>query len=330
MTSNKYTNPFSATLNGVLDLFRKKEGIDPMPEDERLDGKTIMVTGANSGLGFAVATDLARRGAHVIMACRSGIPEAGEQVKQLSGSEKVEMMYVDLSDSKKINALVEELENRNIQLDVAIFNAAVVPPGAQKTREGLDLMFMVNYLAKFMLVNALLEREIIRSAPESGTLPRIIFVSSESHRVKRSLDTEKLGTFEPYPMGKVVAYYGYYKLAMNTFARELSRRLNPNGQVKIAVHALCPGPVNSNIARATPPLFKPLLKLVFALFFRDPKIAAPPVVYLACSPEIEGQTNRYLHMLVPKEMDEKALDPKVGKQLWERSEELVHGLNGEF
>ena len=81
----KYSNPFSATLTGIMDLFRKHEPSGTLKLTDRFDGKTVLVDGASSGLGFAVAVEVARRGAKVIMACRSGIPGKGEEVKNGPG-----------------------------------------------------------------------------------------------------------------------------------------------------------------------------------------------------------------------------------------------------
>ena len=81
----KYNNPVSATLTGISDLFRKHEPAGELKPSDRLDGKTVLVDGASSGLGFAVAVDMAKRGASLIMACRSGIPEKGELVKMFDG-----------------------------------------------------------------------------------------------------------------------------------------------------------------------------------------------------------------------------------------------------
>jgi hypothetical protein len=105
-------------------------------------------------------------------------------------------------------------------------------------------------------------------------------------------------------------------------ANELSRRMNRDGKVQCSVFALCPGPVNSNIAREAPALFQPLLKLVFGIFFRSPKKACEPVIYLAASKELEGTSANYMFLMQQKEMDEKATDPQNGKRLWELSEKL--------
>jgi hypothetical protein len=94
------------------------------------------------------------------------------------------------------------------------------------------------------------------------------------------------------------------------------------------VLALCPGPINSNIAREAPVIFKPLLKLVFKIFFRSPEVAVKPVVYFAVSPEVKDRAIDYLFLMGRKEMDEKAMDAANGKKLWELSEALLkeHGV----
>jgi hypothetical protein len=107
---------------------------------------------------------------------------------------------------------------------------------------------------------------------------------------------------------------------------ELSRRLNPDGEKYYSVFSLCPGPINSSIAREAPVFFQPLLKLVFYLFFKSPEKAAIPVVYLASSKEIEGKSFEYLFLMSRKEIDEMALDPSNGEQLWKLSEGLMKKL----
>ena len=114
MPQGRFKNPVEAVLTGIKDFANRKSNVRPLNESDRLDGKVCMVTGANSGVGYAVALDFAKRGAHLIMACRSGIPEAGEKIKAESGSDKVEMMQVDLSDVPSINNLADQLRDRNI------------------------------------------------------------------------------------------------------------------------------------------------------------------------------------------------------------------------
>jgi NAD(P)-dependent dehydrogenase (short-subunit alcohol dehydrogenase family) len=321
---HRYNSPVRAILTGIRDLFRKPVRQLILQEGDRLDGKRVLITGSSSGLGLATAVELARRGAEVIMAVRSGIPEKGELVKRKSGSEQVEMIRVDLTDPDSIDQMTDEVANRFGPLDILICNAAVVTRQSRQTRNGLDEMFMVNYLAKFLLINHLVRKGGIRtSGPD---LSRIIMVNSESHRNPERIAWESFGTYEPYGINKAVSIYGYYKLLLLTMANELSRRLNPGGRVHVMVSALCPGPVNSNIAREAPALFRPVLRLVFRIFFRSPEKACRPVVYLAASDEPEGRAMDYLFLMQRKKMDQKATDTGNGKRLWEVTEKLSKRL----
>jgi len=318
-----YDSPVKATLKGISDLFRRQQKDADLKDTDRLDGMTVMITGASSGLGYATTLELAKRGARVIMACRSGIPEKGEEIRQLSGSDKIEMIQVDLSDIESIKGLVQELERRNISLNILICNAAIVPRVSRKTKQGLEEMFMVNYLAKFLLIRWLLDAGRIRPAADINA--RIVIVSSESHRNPKAYDWEGFGKYKEYGMNKTVELYGYYKFLLTTFVNELSRRLN-SGDRQLSVFSLCPGPVNSNIAREAPRIFQPLMKVIFSIFFNSPKKAALPVVYLAASPDLEGKSLEYFFMLERKSMDEKTRVPENGNRLWNLSEELLKKL----
>ena len=320
---HKYNNAFEATLSGIRDLFATRERIDGLRPEERLDGRTVMITGASSGLGFAAAVDLAGLGAKVIMACRSGIPARGEEVKEKSRSAEVEMVHVDLADLDSIDQLVDSLEASGAKLDILICNAAMVPSKARKSPQGLEEMFVVNYLSKFYLVNKIVERKMFVSSRHGW--PRIIIVSSESHRNPESFEWEDFGKYTEYGMRDVIHRYGYFKLLLTTFSVELSRRLNENQDSIIAVRSLCPGPVNSNIAREAPKLFTPLLKLVFSIFFRSPQKACEPVVYFAAKSDLE-ETFDYLFLMTRREVDTRALHPSNGSRLWQESEALLSSL----
>lgn len=317
----KYNNPVTATLTGIADLFRRQIPAGELKATDRLDGKTVLVDGSSSGLGFAVAKEVARRGAKVIMACRSGIPDKGEAVKSVAGNPDVHMLHVDFSDVDSIRELSTKVREQFAPIDILICNAGIVPKESRKTPQGLEEMFMVNYFSKFLFVSQLLENGAFRTDPGS-TIPRIIFVASESHRNPERFNWDAYGKYQDYTIGKSIELYGYYKLLLTTYSRELSRRLNPGDQTRISVFSLCPGPVNSNIAREAPKLFQPLLKVVFGIFFRPPERAATPVIYLAASPDVEGKPFDYLFLMSRKSIDEKSSDPENGKKLWALSEEL--------
>lgn len=329
-TKGRFSNPFTAVLTGVYELLRKKETVRPLRPSDRFDGQTVLVTGANSGLGFGIAELLAQRGAHIIMACRGDIPAAADRLRTRYPGVSVEMRFVDLKDFDSIRAFVQGVKSDGVVVDIFIDNAGVTPARARKTPAGLDEMFMVNYLAKFTLAQALLDAGIIPNRTRAGNArpgktPRMIYISSDSHQNASAIDFDTFGVFEDYGgPNRGVSLYSYNKLVLNTFVVELSRRLQAGGNVDVAVNAICPGPVNSNIIRDAPPVVKAILKLVFTLFFKKPVVAAEPVIYMAAAPEMEGITGSYLHMNRPKRMDEKVYDPAAGRMLWEQSEALVN------
>lgn len=318
--TKNYDSPIQATISGILDLFKKRERVGSLTSTDNLAGKKVLITGASSGLGLAVAKQLAQLDAEVIMAVRSGIPEKGEEVKKASGNDKIKMLHVDLSDFNAIKNLISEVKSKIGQIDVLICNAAVVVSEARKTADGFDEMFTVNYLSKFVLVNGLLKENCFKT--EGSEIPRIIFVSSESHRNPKAFEWDTFGEFQEHKMAKTVERYGYYKLLMTTFAQELERRLNVD-KTNYSVFALCPGPVNSNIAREAPKLVQPLMKLVFKMFFSSPEKAAEPVVYLSASKAMEGKDKDYLFLMSRRPVDENASNPENGKRLWELTENLL-------
>ena len=333
MSRGRFQNPVQAALTGLKDLFGRQELAEELTDDLRLDGRTALVTGASSGLGFAIAAQLAERGARVLTVSRSGIPEKGLEIRRRSGSDAVEMLRCDLSDLRQVHSLADGLRERAERIDVLVDNAGVATPRARKTAQGLDAMFVTNFLSKFVLANRLLCDGTIRNqtfaqAPHSGSpVPRILYISSDSHRGASAIDWAEFGTYYDYGVNKGINNYSYFKLVLNTFASELARRLAPADRIDVPVHVMCPGPVNSDIARDAPAALRAFLKLLFAVAFRDPEVAARPAVYACVSPEFERQTNRYLHMFNPKRMDEKCYKAAAGERLWERSVELLRSVD---
>jgi len=325
MAEGRFSNPVVASLAGVKDFFSRQKLSSRLTEEDRADGKTVMITGANSGLGFALAVDFAKRGAKVIMACRSQIPGAGEKVKRLSGSPEVEMRYMDLSKIGTIHAFVQSLVQDGISLDICILNAAVALPGPRKTETGQDEFFQVNYLSNVTLTLLLLKHSVLE-LKEKSPLPRLIFISSDSHQGASYIDYEEFGRYFDYGVSKAISNYSYFKLVLNTYATELSRRINGE-KLRLSIHAICPGPVHSNIVKEAPRLLRMILNGIFWMVFRSPAKAARPVVYMALSSDYEGTTNEYLHMFNPKKMDPKVYEPEEGLKLWDRSAKLLEDID---
>ena len=256
------------------------------------------------------------------MAGRSGIPEKGEEVKKLSGSNQVEMRYLDLSKIETIYDFVEGLKKDKIKPDVTILNAGVALAKGRKTESGIEEMFLVNYLSNVILTNLLINENIIPKVSRKGEkISRVIFISSDSHQGSSYIDYNEFGVYSQYGVSKGISNYSYFKLILNTYAVELSRRLNTD-KINVGINVICPGPVHSEIIKEAPGLIYFTLKNIFRLVFRSPAKAALPVVYMSISEDYEGKTEEYLHMFRHKEMDPKCYEAKEGKKLWEESFKL--------
>ena len=313
-----------AIIAALRDLRNPKApDVSPVPDNVRIDGKTCLVTGANSGLGRAAAVELARRGGNMILACRPGHAETCDEIKRLSGSRTVELIEVDLADLESVHRFCDVLLERSIDIDIALMNAGLMPSTARKTPQGYEMMFAVHFLSNRVMIDRWLRDGVVRPSRGAGKTPRIVFITSESHRSSHAIDFERFGAFTEYGIRESLRSYGLSKLVLCTFATELSRRLNPGESVEAAVHAMCPGGVATHIARDAPILLKPIVNPVLRRFFQSPEKAVRPVVHLCCAEEAGNVTGMYLHMMQRKAVSRTAADPDNGARLWEASEALV-------
>ncbi|MEO9971259.1 MAG: SDR family NAD(P)-dependent oxidoreductase [Hyphomonadaceae bacterium] len=319
----KFDNPLSAIRTAIADIRDTTGLIEPSPENERLDGKTCLITGANSGLGLATATELARRGARLILAGRSGIPETADKITQQTGNTEISMELVDMSDRESIDALCDRLQEKDIQLDRVILNAGLMAPKAKASAQGFETMLAVHFFGNYRLASRLItDGRLAKSDPNSP--PRIIAVSSEAHRQADPIDIASFGKFKPHSTSGAMTQYGHSKLALSLLARHLSNEHKGLSETpNIAVFHMCPGPVNSGIAKGAPALMRPLIGLLMKSFFPSPEKAAKPVVYLACSPDLDGKTGDYMHLMRFKDPSHAAMDDDAARALVARADELM-------
>lgn len=281
-------------------------------------GKTILVTGATSGIGLEASAELARRGARVVLVGRdSGRAEAAvADVKARSGSAEVSSLLCDFSSQASIRGLAEEVLARHDRLDVLVNNAGGVNKKRQVTVDGIERTFAVNHLGYFLLTN-LLRDLLVRSAPA-----RVVTVASIGHR-KATLDFNDLGFEHGYG---IMRAYARSKLANVLFANELARRLAGTGVTSNSLH---PGTVATNIWSGAPFWAKPLIFLLYRPSFISSEEGGQTIVQLAASPELEGVTGKYFEegrMVDPAPL---AQDEALAKRLWEVSAEMV-GLPSGF
>lgn len=320
-------SPVKATLTGIADQLRSRPRVGTLAPTARLDGRSCLITGAASGLGKATAVGLARLGASVMMPTRRHDDEAVREVRAASGSEAVETEYLDLANLESVKRFCRRMHGQGRAFDVVVLNAGVVTRRSRRTSQGFDETFAVNYLANYVLVRELLDSGVIPNRTFAdcprGATPRLVFVSSEEHRSAEPYDWSGFGRYREYGISGSLTAYAESKYLCTVFAYELARRLGDDGAVDVSVHALCPGAVNTNIAREAPRWSQPLLKAVFSLFFKSPERAAEPAIYLSCEPTIEGETAIYLHMMTRKQAASSAMDRATGQRLWAETERLL-------
>ncbi len=294
-------------------------------EEFDLHEKTCLITGANSGLGKVIAIEMAARGASVIMACRRQYTDAQMEIKERSKNENVTLRIVDLSSLKSVRSFCDRLRDDDVHIDVAFMNAGIASSANTVTGDGYSLLWQVNYLSNAVLMLRMLQDNVISNTvfsskkTDSVHIPRIILTSSSRHREELDIDLEKFGVFEAYHLSEVFKWYGLSKLYLMTFAWELGRRLMVAGKPQVGVHSFCPGPFRSGIGRGAGWIGR----LAMACIPISAERAAYPAIHLATAPEVEGTTLRYMHKREFELPDQRVMDRKIGKRLWQETVQRI-------
>lgn len=279
--------------------------------------RTVIVTGANSGMGLAATVELARLGAHVIMACRSR--ERGEQALQeaqrQSGSDRLRLMQLDLGSLASVRAFAAAFDEQHDTLDALINNAGVVAIKRQKTADGFEAMMGVNHLGHFLLTNLLLE-PLLRS-PQG----RIVTVSSGAHKIG-NIHFDDPHLTKGYSVWKG---YAQSKLANILFTKELAERLKGT---TVTANSLHPGAVGTNLGVDRATGFGGKIHALLRPFFLTPEEGARTTIYLASSPEIGSISGKYFYRNRIAPVSARAQDMELARRLWAWSEQEV-GLSGD-
>ena len=204
-------------------------------------GKTAIITGANSGIGFEAAKALAAHGATIVLACRDHAKarEAAGRIASAAADALPEVIRLDLASLASVREAAAQIRSRHTRLDLLINNAGLMMPPSGRTEDGFELQIGTNHLGHFALTGLLLDRLLATSGS------RVVTVSSFGHRQGRiSLDDLN---FERRPYHPAAAY-GQSKLANLMFTYELQRRLTEAGAATIAV-TLHPGAVPTELQR---------------------------------------------------------------------------------
>jgi NAD(P)-dependent dehydrogenase (short-subunit alcohol dehydrogenase family) len=289
-----------------------------------ISGRTVVITGGNSGVGKEAAVDLAKQGAVVTITSRS--PDKGEaalrEIRRRSGNESADVMRLDLASFDSIRAFAEEANARFDRLDVLINNAGGILSYRQQTSEHFEMTFGVNHLGHFLLTDLLLDK-IKASAPS-----RIINVASLAHRMAGGMSWNDLQHEKGY---SGTAAYNESKLANVLFTIELARRLEGTG---VTVNACHPGPVRTGFGGSDDTKgFERYGMMIARPFLIGPKRGSIPLVYLAASPKVADITGQYFSRwplsglpfasVSAHTAARAARDPDAPKRLWDESEKLI-------
>lgn len=295
-----------------------------------LKGKNVLVTGGNVGIGKATCIEIAKVGANSIyVACRNknlGL-EAVEDIKKYNEEAKVEYIHMDLSDLKTIKDAVNELESKDVHLDVLINNAGVLRLPYGKTKQGHELQVGVNHIGHFYLTNLLLDKNLIN--PKG----RIINVSSMTHFASPSLNNniEEILNPDESKYNKSIQYF-VSKYCNILFTEELQRRLIDK-KSDILTFSCHPGTCRTSIYRNEGKIYKTITTLFYPIIWtvtKDSFEGAQTILHCASHPDISKFGGKYFSDCKVKSIKRETLIDD-SKKLWDYSEKFIKSYeNGEI
>ncbi|NJC27561.1 SDR family oxidoreductase [Neolewinella antarctica] len=276
--------------------------------------KTILITGANDGIGRATAEQLAGRGAHLVLACRDDTKgqRVAKEIMETTGNHNVDTLPLDLADFASVKAASEEFLAEHPKLDVLINNAGVYTDRLELTTDGYELQFGVNHLGHFLLtLNLLPAIQCCRHCT------RVINVASAIHK-KGVLDFTNLrGEKKSYNGTEA---YAQSKLANVLFTMELDRRYGQD----MTTNCLHPGLVGTRLANKKAGALTSAVWSMYKPFATRPEQGAATSVYLATNPEVRDVSGRYFDerqcLQKPSAI---ARNEQLARRLWEYSEQAV-------
>lgn len=272
-----------------------------------MKGRTVVITGANSGIGKAMAVDLARRGARIVMVCRDRQKALAAQrdIDEAATDTPSELHVADLSSLADVRRVAEEIGAQNDRIDVLVNNAGLYLPNRQVTPDGFEYMYAVNHLAPFVLTH------LLAQPLEAHGGARVVTTASGAHRFA-NLSFDDLQCERSF---QGMRQYGNTKLMNILFTRELARRWLDRG---ITANCFHPGTVATGFAQDEPGLLGLLVKLGTP-FLRTPEKGAATGIHLATDPSLADVTGQYFIDEAPVPPTRAGRDDEAAARLWEIS-----------
>jgi NAD(P)-dependent dehydrogenase (short-subunit alcohol dehydrogenase family) len=241
-------------------------------------GRTAVITGANTGLGYETAAALAAKGANVVLAVRNLEKGKGaaDLISRRTPGASVALQELDLTSLESVRAAADELRSKHDTIDLLINNAGVMMTPKSTTKDGFELQFGTNHLGHFAFTGLLLDR--VLAAPGS----RVVTVSSTAHRFVRGIRFDDLQWERDYGRARA---YGQSKLANLMFTYELQRRLQGMNTIAAAAH---PGGANTELARNIPAPIRIVADVVAPLLSQSAEMGALPTLRAATDPGVIG------------------------------------------
>ncbi len=268
--------------------------------------KNCLITGANSGLGFALSRIFARRGAHTIMLCRDKVrgEQAVQMILQETPNASIDLMICDLSSMDSTQRFITDFKAKYSRLDILLNNAAVMKRTRTVTEDGFEMMFQVNYLAPFILMNAFLE------LLKHGSSHQIINIALPDEDLRLNFDD--LQFKETYDM-----FNSFFqtKLYLLMASLEMSRRYEND---ELTVTLATPGTFKSNLARDFYGLGR-----VRNLFLASVDSAAENILFVVELVEGQNKSTRLFEERVEKHLTPYWQDTEVSERLWSTTEALL-------
>jgi NAD(P)-dependent dehydrogenase (short-subunit alcohol dehydrogenase family) len=279
-----------------------------------MEGKTVVITGGNAGIGKATAIFLAKKGAEIIITSRSEdkAKSALEEIKSASGKDKVDFVLVNLVSQESVRKAAEEINSKCPKINVLINNAGCYLSELVLSPEGYEGQFATNHLGHFLLTNLLLEN--IKAA--NGA--RIINLASIAHKFTRALNFDDLNYEKKGYSGW--DSYSRSKFCNILFTKELARRLEGSG---ITVNAVHPGGVRTEIGEKNSNWFSKFGWILMKPLMITVEKGAATSIHLASSAEVDGITGHYWVRSKQTWSNRPSQDPELAKILWKKSEEMV-------